>query len=93
MRHLATRLIGAVFMLVGAALLAHLGRLFVGRGGRWLEVAAGLDLSMMILLTMVAAAAALVGLALLLQWDPPRDSPVNSKFGHLHRPSRWRNLP
>lgn len=93
MRHLVARLIGAVFLLLGGALLVHLGRLFASHRAPWLEVAAGLDLPTIILLTMVAVAASVIGLALLLQWDPPLDSPANSKFGHVRSPSRRRNRP
>lgn len=91
MRHLVARLVGAVFLLMGGALLFHLARPFATHRAPWTEVAAGLDLPTIIVLTMLATAAMIVGLALLLLWDPRMDSPSNSKFGHVRSPSRWRN--
>jgi uncharacterized membrane protein len=82
MWNLIARLIGALLAILGAALLAYLGRLFYAPGERWLDVLVAIGMPSMLLLTLLGVVSVCGGLALLLRRDPAPDSAINSKFHH-----------
>lgn len=83
MGNLIARIVGALLTVLGATLLAYLGRLFYARGERWLDVLVAVGLPSMLLLTLLGVVTLCGGLALLLRRDPSPGSATNSKFGHV----------